>query len=74
MGPESSDGNPRVLWATSTQLDPSVVEIVDEGQDLLRYTFRTDNQWAVPVSGTESAASRPDQWRAPVSTRGSRTL
>jgi alanine-glyoxylate transaminase/serine-glyoxylate transaminase/serine-pyruvate transaminase len=37
-------------------LDPSFVEIMDEVQDLLRYTFRTRNQWTIPVSGTGSAS------------------
>jgi alanine-glyoxylate transaminase/serine-glyoxylate transaminase/serine-pyruvate transaminase len=37
-------------------LDPSFVEIMDEVQELLRYTFRTDNTWTIPVSGTGSAA------------------
>jgi len=37
-------------------LDPSFVEMMDEVQDLLRYTFRTDNKWTIPVSGTGSAS------------------
>lgn len=37
-------------------LDPSFLEIMDETQELLRYAFRTDNQWTLPVSGTGSAA------------------
>jgi len=37
-------------------LDPSFIEIMDEVQNLLRYTFRTDNKWTIPVSGTGSAA------------------
>jgi len=60
MGPGPSDVHPRVLRAMSTplvgHLDPSFVEIMDEVQELLRYTFRTDNQWTIPVSGTGSAA------------------
>jgi len=60
MGPGPSDVHPRVLRAMSTplvgHLDPSFVEIMDEVQDLLRYTFRTDNQWTIPVSGTGSAS------------------
>ncbi|MHC3438455.1 pyridoxal-phosphate-dependent aminotransferase family protein [Natrialbaceae archaeon A-gly3] len=60
MGPGPSDVNPRVLRAMSTplvgHLDPSFVEIMDEVQELLRYTFRTENQWTIPVSGTGSAA------------------
>ena len=60
MGPGPSDVNPRVLRAMSTplvgHLDPAFIEIMDEVQELLRYTFRTDNQWTIPVSGTGSAA------------------
>jgi len=60
MGPGPSDVNPRVLRAMSTplvgHLDPSFIEIMDEVQELLRYTFRTDNRWTIPVSGTGSAA------------------
>ncbi|MFC3960029.1 pyridoxal-phosphate-dependent aminotransferase family protein [Halovivax cerinus] len=60
MGPGPSDVHPRVLRAMSTplvgHLDPSFVELMDEVQDLLRYTFRTDNEWTIPVSGTGSAA------------------
>ena len=60
MGPGPSDVHPRVLQAMSTplvgHLDPSFIEIMNEVQDLLRYTFRTDNQWTIPVSGTGSAS------------------
>ena len=60
MGPGPSDVHPRVLRAMSTplvgHLDPSFVEIMDETQELLRYAFRTDNRWTIPVSGTGSAA------------------
>ncbi|MFO8115244.1 MAG: alanine--glyoxylate aminotransferase family protein [Halorubrum sp.] len=60
MGPGPSDVHPRVLRAMSTplvgHLDPSFVEIMDEVQALLRYTFRTDNRWTIPVSGTGSAS------------------
>ncbi|MFB6084272.1 MAG: alanine--glyoxylate aminotransferase family protein [Halorientalis sp.] len=60
MGPGPSDVHPRVLRATSTplvgHLDPAFVDIMDDVQDLLRYVFRTDNQWTIPVSGTGSAS------------------
>jgi len=60
MGPGPSDVHPRVLRAMSTplvgHLDPSFIDIMDEVQELLRYTFRTDNQWTIPVSGTGSAS------------------
>ena len=60
MGPGPSEVHPRVLAAMSTplvgHLDPSFVETMDEVQELLRYTFRTENTWTIPVSGTGSAA------------------
>ncbi|MCU4741347.1 alanine--glyoxylate aminotransferase family protein [Halobacteria archaeon AArc-m2/3/4] len=60
MGPGPSDVHPRVLRAMSTplvgHLDPSFIEIMNEVQELMRYTFRTDNQWTIPVSGTGSAS------------------
>jgi alanine-glyoxylate transaminase/serine-glyoxylate transaminase/serine-pyruvate transaminase len=60
MGPGPSDVHPRVLRAMSTplvgHLDPAFIDIMDEVQELLRYTFRTDNEWTIPVSGTGSAA------------------
>ena len=60
MGPGPSDVHPRVLRAMSTplvgHLDPAFIEIMDEVQSMLRYTFQTDNQWTIPVSGTGSAA------------------
>ncbi|AHZ23732.1 MULTISPECIES: pyridoxal-phosphate-dependent aminotransferase family protein [Haloferax] len=60
MGPGPSDAHPRVLRAMSTplvgHLDPSFIDIMNEVQDLMRYTFRTDNQWTIPVSGTGSAS------------------
>jgi alanine-glyoxylate transaminase/serine-glyoxylate transaminase/serine-pyruvate transaminase len=60
MGPGPSDVHPRVLRAMSTplvgHLDPSFIDVMNEVQELLRYTYRTDNQWTIPVSGTGSAA------------------
>ncbi len=60
MGPGPSDVHPRVLRAMSTplvgHLDPSFIDIMNEVQELMRYTFRTDNQWTIPVSGTGSAS------------------
>ncbi|WP_276255913.1 pyridoxal-phosphate-dependent aminotransferase family protein [Halomontanus rarus] len=60
MGPGPSDVHPRVLRAMSTplvgHLDPSFIEIMNEVQELMRYTFRTDNRWTIPVSGTGSAS------------------
>ncbi len=60
MGPGPSDVHPRVLRSMSAplvgHLDPAFVEIMDDVQELLRYVFRTDNQWTIPVSGTGSAS------------------
>ncbi len=60
MGPGPSETHPRVLRAFGTppigHLDPAFVEMMDETQTLLRETFRTDNEWTIPVSGTGSAA------------------
>ncbi len=60
MGPGPSNVHPRVLEAMSTplvgHLDPAFIEIMQEVQALLRYTFRTENRWTIPVSGTGSAA------------------
>jgi alanine-glyoxylate transaminase/serine-glyoxylate transaminase/serine-pyruvate transaminase len=60
MGPGPSETHPRVLRAFGTppigHLDPAFVEMMDETQELLRETLRTDNEWTIPVSGTGSAA------------------
>jgi alanine-glyoxylate transaminase/serine-glyoxylate transaminase/serine-pyruvate transaminase len=60
MGPGPSDVHPRVLKAMSTpligHLDPSFIGLMNEVQELLRYTFQTRNRWTIPVSGTGSAA------------------
>lgn len=60
LGPGPSQVHPRVLRAMSTplvgHLDPVFIEIMSEVQELLRYAFRTDNRWTIPVSGTGSAA------------------
>jgi alanine-glyoxylate transaminase/serine-glyoxylate transaminase/serine-pyruvate transaminase len=60
MGPGPSDVHPRTLRAMSTSLvghlDPSFIDVMDDVQELLRYVFRTDNEWTIPVSGTGSAS------------------
>lgn len=60
MGPGPSDVHPRVLRAMSAplvgHLDPSFIDLMDDVQELLRYAFRTDNRWTIPISGTGSAA------------------
>jgi alanine-glyoxylate transaminase/serine-glyoxylate transaminase/serine-pyruvate transaminase len=37
-------------------LDPSFIDVMGDVQELLRYAFRTDNEWTIPVSGTGSAS------------------
>ncbi len=60
MGPGPSETHPRVLRAFGTppvgHLDPAFLDVMDDTQRLLRATFRTDNTWTIPVSGTGSAA------------------
>lgn len=36
-------------------LDPAFLHVMDEVQDMLRYTFQTKNRLTIPVSGTGSA-------------------
>jgi alanine-glyoxylate transaminase/serine-glyoxylate transaminase/serine-pyruvate transaminase len=59
MGPGPSEVAPRVLSALAApllgHLDPQFLEIMNETQDLVRQTFRTDNRLTFPVSGTGSA-------------------
>jgi len=60
MGPGPSEVHPRVLESMSKppvgHLDPSFIDVMDDVQELLRYAFRTDNRWTIPVSGTGSAS------------------
>ena len=60
MGPGPSGVHPRVLRAMSTplvgHLDPYFIEIMEETKELLRYAFRTKNEYTIPISGTGSAA------------------
>ena len=59
LGPGPSNAHPRVLAAMSQpqvgHLDPFFLGLMDEIQELLRYTFQTDNRLTVPISGTGSA-------------------
>lgn len=59
LGPGPSNVPYRVLRAMSTpvigHLDPKFMEIMDDVCQLLRQTFRTQNQMTFPVSGTGSA-------------------
>lgn len=58
MGPGPSDVSPRVLAAmarpTIGHLDPAFVGMMDELKDLLRATFRTENNMTLPISGPGS--------------------
>lgn len=59
LGPGPSDVHPRILTAMATplvgHLDPQFLEIMNETQELMRNTFRTNNRLTFPVSGTGSA-------------------
>jgi len=60
LGPGPSNVPPRVLQAMAApmmgHLDPIFLEVMDRIQQLLRYTFQTENSLTIPVSGTGSAA------------------
>jgi alanine-glyoxylate transaminase/serine-glyoxylate transaminase/serine-pyruvate transaminase len=60
LGPGPSNAHPRVLQAISNQqvghLDPSFIGVMNEIQEMLRYTWQTSNPFTLPVSGTGSAA------------------
>ncbi len=60
LGPGPSEVHPRVLRAMATplvgHLDPYFLELMDRTQELLRWTFQTENELTIPVSGTGSAA------------------
>ncbi len=60
LGPGPSNAHPRVLQALGMRqvghLDPQFIGLMNETQELLRYTWQTDNRLTIPVSGTGSAA------------------
>ena len=60
MGPGPTDVHPDVLRSMAApmlgHLDSAFLDIMDEVQELLQYTFQTDNRVTFPVSGTGSAA------------------
>ena len=60
MGPGPSMISPRVRQAMSAPalgyMDPEFLEVLNDIQELLRYTFQTDNEWTLAVSGTGTAA------------------
>ena len=59
MGPGPSNVDPRVLAAQAApllgHLDPAFVALMERIKELLRFAFRTRNEFTVPVSGTGSA-------------------
>lgn len=59
LGPGPSNVDPRVLRALSIApigyLDPELFKIMDDAQQLLRYTFQTQNPLTLAVSGTGMA-------------------
>jgi len=56
LGPGPSNVDPRVLRAMAASpvghLDPYLLKIYEEEQDLLRMVFRTENKWTFALSGT----------------------
>lgn len=60
LGPGPSMVEPRVLRAMAAplvgHLDPAFLQLMERNQELLRYTFRTQNRLTLPISGTGSAA------------------
>ncbi|MEO1094718.1 MAG: alanine--glyoxylate aminotransferase family protein [Cyanobacteria bacterium J06638_28] len=60
LGPGPSNADPVVVAAMNQQpighLDPAYLQMMDEVQELLRYTWQTDNEVTYPVPGTGTAA------------------
>ena len=60
LGPGPSQVPPRVMRALATpvvgHLDPTFLQVMDELQALLRYTFQTENPLTLVVPGTGTAA------------------
>lgn len=60
LGPGPSNADPRVIAAMNQQpighLDPAYLAVMDEVQELLRYTWQTDNAMTYAIAGTGSAA------------------
>jgi alanine-glyoxylate transaminase/serine-glyoxylate transaminase/serine-pyruvate transaminase len=59
LGPGPSMVDPRVYLAmaapTVGYLDPALFEVMDDIQELLRYTFQTVNEFTLAITGTGSA-------------------
>ena len=60
LGPGPSNAHPRVLQALAMRqvghLDPSFIQVMDDVQDLLRYSWQITNGFTLAISGTGSAA------------------
>jgi alanine-glyoxylate transaminase/serine-glyoxylate transaminase/serine-pyruvate transaminase len=60
LGPGPSNADPTVIEAMNHQpighLDPAYLAMMDEVQELLRYTWQTSNLLTYPIAGTGSAA------------------
>jgi alanine-glyoxylate transaminase/serine-glyoxylate transaminase/serine-pyruvate transaminase len=56
LGPGPGMAAPRVVRAMATppvgHLDPDLLAIYEEEQELLRYVFQTENEWTFALSGT----------------------
>jgi len=56
LGPGPAMTSPRVMHALTTptvgHLDPDLLKLYAEEQDLLRYAFQTKNEWTFALSGT----------------------
>lgn len=60
LGPGPSNAHPRVLQAIAMRqvghLDPSFIQVMDDVQDLLRYSWQIADGFTLAISGTGSAA------------------
>ena len=60
LGPGPSMASPRVIRTMATppvgHLDPALLKIYTEEQELLRYVFNTKNEWTFALSGTGTSA------------------
>ena len=59
LGPGPGMPHPRVVRALTTpvlgHLDPELLQIYQDEQELLRYVFQTTNEWTFALSGTGTA-------------------
>ena len=61
LGPGPGMAAPRVVRAMATppvgHLDPDLLKIYTEEQELLRYVFQTQNEWTFALSGTGTSGA-----------------